>query len=120
MRKRNKILVTAGAAAALALGGGGLAYGSGAVGGEPAETETTATGPDADRAGRVAVESVGGGQASKVVLENEGNVAYAVDVTKPDGSTVEVEIASDFTVVVSGPDSQESPDGTGTEQAPVE
>lgn len=116
-------MVVAGASAALALGGGGLAYATGAVGGEG--PETPATGADADRAGKVATDSVGGGTVAKVVQENEGAVAYDVQITKADGSTVEVEVTKDFTVAPAeaggkesgetGPDAEtgaESPDGT--------
>lgn len=106
MDKRKKIILVAGAGAALALAGGGFAYAAGG-GSEPAEK--TITGPDADRAGQAAVTSVGGGTVVKVVQENEGAVAYDVEVKKTDGSTAEVEITKDFTVAPAEKDGDEAP-----------
>lgn len=96
MDKRKKVLGIAGLTLVVAVGGGGLAHASGVVGGEGAETEVT--GADADRAGRAAVASVGGGTIVSVFKEDDGDVAYEVEVKKPDGSTAEVEITKDFTV----------------------
>lgn len=110
MDKRKKILVIAGATTVLVLGGGSLAYASGAVG--DSEQETTVTGADADRAGKVALDKLGGGQVVKVLKENEAAVAYEVEVKKADGSVAEVEVTKDFTVAPpeaddSGPESSE-------------
>lgn len=96
MDKRKKILAAAGITSVVALGGGGLAYAGGAVGGEG--SETAVTGAAADRAGKAAVDSVGGGTVVQVVEENEGDVAYEVEVKTANGSTTEVEITSDFQV----------------------
>ncbi len=114
MDKRKKILTVTGVTSVLALGGGGLAHGSGAVGGEG--QETTVTGAEADRAGKVAVESVGGGTVVKVFQESEGDIAYEVEVKKTDGSTAEVEITKDSTVAPAekgetGPEGPEGPEG---------
>ena len=110
-------MVVAGATVALALGGGGLAYATGAVDGE--SPEKAATGPDADRAGKVATDSVGGGTVAKVIQESEGEVAFDVQVTKPDGSIVDVEVTKDFTVSASeagGKDATET--GSGAASGP--
>lgn len=110
MDKRKKIFAVAGIASVLAVGGGGLAYAGGA-GGDSEGKETAVTGADADRAGKVAVESVGGGNVVKVFQENEGDVAYEVEVKESDGSTVEVEITKDFTVAPS--ETGEGAEGAG-------
>lgn len=95
MDKRKKIVLVAGAAVAMVLAGGGLAYANGTVG----ERETTVTGPDADRAGQAATTSVGSGSSVvEVVRENEGAVAYEVTVKKSDGTVTDVGITKDFTV----------------------
>jgi len=96
MDTRKKILAVAGITSVVGLGGGGLAYAGGVVGGEGTETEVT--GADADRAGKVAVDSLGGGTVVKVFQENEGDIAYEVEVKKADGRTSEVEITRDFAV----------------------
>lgn len=110
MDKRKKILLVAGAVAALSLGGGGLAYASGVVGDGQ---ETVLTGPEADQAGQAAVSSVGGGTVGRVVQENEAGVVYDVEVTKPDGTTAEVQLDKDFKVVP-GDGEGASPEGAET------
>jgi uncharacterized membrane protein YkoI len=94
--KRKKILAVASVTGVVAQGGGGLAYAGGATGGEA--DEKAVTGPDADRAGKAAVDSVGGGTVVNVFEDKEGEVAYSVEVKKADGSTTEVEITKNFTV----------------------
>ena len=101
----------------MALGGGGLAYAGGAGGGDGEGNDTTVTGADADRAGKVATDSVGGGTVVNVFAESEGEVAYEVEVKKPDGSTAEVEVTKDFTVAP--PEKGESgPEGAEGAEAP--
>lgn len=104
MDKRKKILLVAGTAAALALAGGGLAYAGGAVG---SDGDKTLTGPDADRAGRVAVDSVGGGTVVRVSQDNEAGVAYDVEVKKPNGTTTDIGVTKDFSVAPSEPEGAE-------------
>lgn len=99
MDKRKKIVAVAGIVGIVALGGGGLAYASGTVGGEA--PEKAVTGAEADRAGTAAVDSVGGGTVVNVFEDKEGDVAYTVEVKKTDGTTAEVEITKDFTVAPS-------------------
>ena len=97
MNKRTKVLAVVGVTSLLLLGGGGLAYAGGVIGGEG--KETTVTGADADRAGKAATDSLGGGEVVSVVQETDGDiVAFEVDVKKADGSTASVEITKDFTV----------------------
>lgn len=98
MDKRKRILALTAITSVVALGGGGLAYAGGARGGDGEDKETTLAGADGERAGKVAADSVGGGSVVNVFAESEGEVAYEVEVKKPDGSTVEVEVTKGFTV----------------------
>lgn len=114
MDKRKKVLIITGAAVVLTLGGGGLAAASGAVGGDGGDggdsKEAAVTGADADRAGKAAVDSLGGGTVVRVVQDGEGGVAYQVEVKKPDGTGAEVQITKDFTVAA-------GENGSGTEES---
>ncbi len=111
MDKRRKVLVITGAAVVLTLGGGGLAAASGAVGGDGGDSkEAAVTGADADRAGKAAVDSLGGGTVVRVVQDGERGVAYQVEVKKPDGTGAEVPITKDFTVAA-------GENGSGTEES---
>ncbi len=78
---------------ALALAGIGTAY---AMGGD----DDAVTGATADRARAAAVLAVPGGRAGTVDREpGEGNAAYGVAVTQPDGTRVEVHLDAAFTVL---------------------
>lgn len=102
MDKRKRMLLVAGAAGLVALGGGGIAYANG-VGDD--ERDAVVTGPDADRAGQVAVSSLGGGSVVKVVRESDDGGSFDVEVRKTDGAVVDVHVSSAFAVVPGGDDS---------------
>jgi hypothetical protein len=87
MRLNRKYVAMGAVVGALAAVGGGIAY---AVGGD---SEEQATGPDADRAKKAAVDAVGGDRA--VGAEREGD-AWEVEVVRSDGSQVEVRLGSDL------------------------
>ena len=89
----NRRWVAIGAAiAVLAAGGAGIAY---AVGG--GESEESVSGPDAERAKSAALDAVGGGTVSEVEYQESGDAGvYEVEVTRPDGSQVEVHIDGSF------------------------
>jgi hypothetical protein len=83
------------AAAVLALGAGGasLAFAMTSDGGE-------VSGSAADQARTAAVQAVPGSKAGTVQAEtNEGNAAYGVLVTKPDGAAVEVHLDKNYKVM---------------------
>ena len=86
MTRRRKLLIAG--AAVLALGAGGVGYAQ--AGGDDDEN---VTGPDAERAKRAAVQVAGGGRAVAVERDDEGNVAWEVEVQR-DGKTVEVKLTS--------------------------
>ncbi len=54
--------------------------------------DQAATGPQADRAGAAAVRIAGGGSAASVERDAEGRRVWEVEVTKPDGTTLEVDL----------------------------
>jgi hypothetical protein len=86
---RSTKLVIGGSVLALALGatGGAVAFASGS-------DDQTLGGPSADQARAAALQYTGGGNAGIVEPESsdpeEGGAAYGVEVTKPDGSKVDV------------------------------
>jgi hypothetical protein len=82
---RGRRLVVAGVAL-VAMGAGGVGIAR-AVG---SDSDQRATGPDADRAGQAAVESVGGGRVVGIEREGEGNTAWEVEVAQAGGRRVEV------------------------------
>jgi hypothetical protein len=104
MRRRTIVLCAAVVVVAGGLAAGGTALATGG-GGEP-----SATGPAADRAGEAAVSQVGGGTANTVEANHDG-AAWAVEVTKPDGTTVDVRLDANYSVLSVERDSE----GSGTE-----
>jgi hypothetical protein len=88
----------------LAVGGSALALALGATGGSIAmasgNDDQTLGGPSADQARAAALQYTGGGNAGIVEPESsdpeEGGAAYGVEVTKPDGSKVDVFLDKDY------------------------
>lgn len=80
--------------AAIAIGGVAVASGSGSDSDEV--SLSSAEGKDASTA---ALKETGGGKANSVEKDNENNSVWEVEVTKKDGSTVDVRLDKDFKVV---------------------
>ena len=95
--------VTLGAAAAVAAAGIAVA-GSGDDG--PASHHYTQQ--QADRARQAALEATGGGSVNSVENDSENGATYEVEVTKPDGHTVDVRLDDRFDVVVIEGDGEDS------------
>jgi hypothetical protein len=92
MSINRKTVLAAAVAAALAAGGVGIAS---AVGG--GDSEEQVTGPDADRAKAAALDAVGGGTVSEIEFQEAGSSGfYEVEVTRDDGSQVEVHLDGQF------------------------
>ncbi len=91
-------------AAAVAIVGGAIAIASG-------DSEGGATGPQADRAVRAALEATDGGTANAVERDGEDGATWEVEVTKPNGKTVDVRLDENYGVVVIESDSEEPGDG---------
>ncbi len=96
-------------AAAAALGGGGAAI-AGAAGGDDDASDRAITGPSLDRAGAAALNHTGGGRVTETEIGDEEG-AYEVEVTRADGSQVDVHLDSGFKVLGSAADGEA--DGAG-------
>lgn len=91
------VLAAAGAAAVLAVVGGGIAVAGGSDDGPESHQYTP---EQADAATKAALEATGGGTANSVETDSENGATYEVEVTKPDGSTVDVRLDAKYNVVV--------------------
>jgi uncharacterized membrane protein YkoI len=103
-RKLKVGIIAAGALAAL---GGGAAIAGG--GGDDDGTEKPITGSALDRAKSAALESTGGGRVTETETGDEESY-YEVEVTRDDGSQVDVQLDRDFNVVSSEKDGDGSED----------
>ena len=103
MRTRTMIAIGGVAAAAVATIGGVAVAGNGDDG--PASHQYTQE--QADAAKEAALEATGGGTANSVETDNEDGATYEVEVTKPDGTTVDVRLDQNYHVVVIEGDSED-------------
>ena len=110
------LVIAAAVAIVVALGGAGIAYANG--GG--ADSEESLTGPDTHKAKSAAIAAVGGGTLTEVERDDgddgygtSGGV-YEVEVTREDGTQVEVHLDGDYNVV--GQEADE--DGANDEDGP--
>jgi uncharacterized membrane protein YkoI len=101
---RTKKLLLVGSAVA-ALGAGGAAVAGAAGSGDDGEKQ--ATGPGADKAQQAAL-AITGGTANSVELDGENGATWEVEVTKPDGQTVDVRLDNQYDLVVIEGDSEQS------------
>ena len=111
MSKRTMIAIGSVAAAAVATIGGVAVAGNGDDG--PASHQYTQE--QADAATEAALEATGGGTANSVETDNEDGATYEVEVTKPDGTTVDVRLDENFEVVVIEGDSEEADSDDGSD-----
>jgi uncharacterized membrane protein YkoI len=127
--KLKGILIAAAAVAVLAIGG--VAIATATSGDEPAqparvaaqetenetgeneaeenesdenEADEQASGPRADAAARAALDAVGGGKVLEVEIADDGMSGFEVEVERPDGSYVEVNLDEELQVVSTGSD----------------
>lgn len=101
-RKRIAIAGTAIVLGGALAGGGAVAIAGGG--------EEGLEGPQADRAINAALDHLGGGSANGVELDSEQGATYEVEVTKTDGSVVDVRLDENFGVVAVEGDSDASED----------
>jgi hypothetical protein len=100
-RRLKKWIVAGGAVAALGVGGTAIAgsVGAGEGVGKGDDGEGTAiTGSALDKASRIAIDQVGGGKVTGSELQDEEGY-YEIEVTKDDGSQVDVHLDSHFNVL---------------------
>jgi outer membrane lipoprotein SlyB len=91
---RTLVIAAAVVAMLLALGGAGIAYANGGV------SEEQLTGPEADEAKNAAIAAVGGGTVTEVERDDgNGTGAFEVEVTRDDGSQLEVHLDGDYNLV---------------------
>jgi hypothetical protein len=109
--KTRALKISAGLAGAalLALGGAAIARATGAFD----EGDAQLTGPQADRAKAAALAITGGGRANAVERDSENGATYEVELTKTDGSTVDVRLDENFKLVVIEGDSEANDSGDG-------
>jgi len=88
------LAIAAALAMLLALGGAGIAYANGGL------SEERVTGPQAQKAKSAAIAAVGGGTVSEVERDDGNSTgAFEVEVTRDDGSQVEVHLDRGHNVV---------------------
>ena len=107
MTRRLKI---AASVAALALGGAAVA-GAGGVFDDEAPLE----GSELAKASAAALKATGGGTVNETERDSERGATFEVEVTKPDGSTVDVRLDAAYGVVAIEADSEQADDGDGEE-----
>jgi uncharacterized membrane protein YkoI len=106
MTKRTKIVAVGASVLALAAGAAGVAA---ATGGDDDATDTPIKGSDLAEASAAALEATGGGAVTETETGDEESY-YEVEVTRDDGSQVDVQLDRGFNVVGQEGDS-ESDDG---------
>jgi uncharacterized membrane protein YkoI len=109
--KAKRTLIAGTAVAALALGGATIA---GATGGDDDDaTDRAITGSALDKASAAALTETGGGRVTETEVGDEESY-YEVEVTRDDGSQVDVQLDRGFNVVSSEGDRED--DGAGDDR----
>jgi uncharacterized membrane protein YkoI len=105
--KPKRIVIAVSAIAALGLGGAAVAR---AVGGDDG-TDQAITGPALERASKAALAEVGSGKVTDTEVRDEEGY-YEVEVTRPDGSQVDVHLDEQFKVTGSKADNEQRDHGS--------
>ena len=92
MKRRTTWIAAGVAAAAIAIGGVGMALANGG-----GDTDAPLTGNDLDRATQAALEHTGGGTVIESEIGDDG-AAYSVEIKRDDGTVVEVQFDESFNV----------------------
>lgn len=121
--KLKKVLITVVALAALALGGSAFA-GAASNGNSGAREQERSDAGDASKAitgdakakaETAALAATKGGKVNQTELDNENGATYEVEVSKSDGTKVDVRLDDAFKVVAAETDSEK---GDGQDQGP--
>jgi hypothetical protein len=99
MQKRTRV-------AAVGLTAGIVLAGGAAYAASTDDGDGTVTGAEADTATAAALKATGGGKANAVERDSENGATWEVEVTKTDGTTVDVRLNENFVVVVIEGDSE--------------
>jgi uncharacterized membrane protein YkoI len=111
MRRRTRWILAAAAAGVLTAGvGSGVAIATGV-----ADSEDPITGPALAKAEEAALAHTGGGRVTDTEVGDEDSY-YEVEVTRPDGTQVDVQLDKNFTVV--GAEADEQPDDESSDDRP--
>jgi hypothetical protein len=114
-RGRRRLLLATGAALALIAGGAGVAVATG--GGDDDEDDRPISGQALERASAAALDHTGGGTVTATETGDEES-SYEVEVTREDGSQVDVQLDRDFSVVGDETDDDASGDESETSALP--
>ena len=103
------LVIAAAVAMLLALGAAGIAYANGG------DSEEQVTSPEADKAKSAAIAAVGGGTVTEVERDDGYGTSgvYEVEVTRDDGTQVEVHLDGDYDVLGQEADEAGSNDEDG-------
>jgi uncharacterized membrane protein YkoI len=104
--RRRVTLIGAGIAALVAVALGGAAIANATMGDDGAKL----SGSTLDRASAAALKATGGGRVTETEQDSEAGATYEVEVTKPDGSRVDVRLDGSFKVVSVDGESEERGD----------
>lgn len=107
MTKQRKIAIVGASVLALGAGAAGVAVATGG-----GDNETPIDGTALDQASAAALEHTGGGSVSDTEVGDEQSY-YEVEVTRDDGSQVDVQLDKSFNVVGSEGDGQGEDEGSG-------
>ena len=108
MTNRKKLVIAGACVAALAAGGAGVAAATG--GGD--DSEQPIAGSALDQAKAAALAETGGGAVTETETGDEESF-YEVEVTRDDGSQVDVQLDRDFDVVGSEADDESEDEAAG-------
>ncbi len=112
--KLKGVFIAIAAVAVLAVGGTAIAGAAGAAGGgDDDATDKAISGQALDRASSAALAETGGGKVTETEVGDEEG-AYEVEVTRADGSQVDVHLDKGFNVLSSVGDN----DGSGEKDGP--
>jgi uncharacterized membrane protein YkoI len=107
MKKFKKVLIAVAVLAAAALGGAALADATSSGDDDKGDDGGALTGSTYDRASKAALAETGGGKVTETERDNESGATYEVEVTKADGSQVDVRLDDAFKVIVAEPDHED-------------
>jgi hypothetical protein len=111
------LLIAAAALAIVLLVGAGVAYATGSSGGDGSSEQQVTGGAGIEKAKSVALDYTNGGQVSGTEIGDEEGY-YEVEVTRDDGSQVDVHLGRDFNVLSTpadheGPEKKDAPNDDG-------
>ena len=105
MKKRTIGATIAGVALAVGVAGGAAALAGGDSEGSPASN------PEEQHVVAAALAETGGGEANAVERDGEKGATWEVEVTRPDGSTVDVRLDGNLRVIAVDADQEDAGNG---------